>query len=158
MGRRRVVAHHDGMDARPIQLAPRVLLAVDLTSASKGAVEEAIRLAAADGANLVVLSVVEPSNLHLPGGSTRRVDQERDRLEAGVRDIVRRAGDAGVSATYLIWEGDPVESILEASVSEKVDLIVLGSRQRTSLRRLLMGSVSSHVARTAPCEVLVVRA
>lgn len=146
------------MEARPIAPARRVLLAVDLTSASKGAVEEAIRLAAGDRADLIVLSVVEPSNLHLAGGRMRRVDQERDRLEAGVRDIVRRARDAGVSATYLIWEGDPAESILEASVAEEADVIVLGSRGRTNLRRLLLGSVSSKVARMAFCRVMVVPA
>ena len=115
-----------------------------------------MRLAIADHADLIVLSVVELSNLHLPGGRMRRVDQERDRLEAGVRDIVRRARDAGVSATYLVWEGDPAESILEASISEAADVIVLGSRGRTNLRRLLLGSVSSQVARTASCRVVVV--
>lgn len=146
------------MEARPSAPARRVLLAVDLTNASKGAVAEAISLAASDRAEMIVLSVVEPSNLHLPGGRTRRVDQERDRLEAGVRDIVRRARDAGVSATYLIWEGDPAESILEASVAEGADVIVLGSRPRTSLRRLLLGSVSSQVARAAACRVMVVPA
>ena len=136
----------------------RVLLAVDLSIASRGAIGEAIDLAAADGAALLVFSVVEQSNLHLPGGRSRRVDQERDRLEAGVREIVAQARAAGVEATYLIWEGDPAESILEASASEAADLIVLGSRRRTDLRRLLLGSVSSEVSRRAACEVIVVPA
>ncbi len=135
-----------------------MLLAVDLTSASKGAIEEAIRMAAADGAALLVFSVVEQSNLHLPGGRLRRVDQERDRLEAGVREIVTRARAAGLAATYLIWEGDPAESILEASAAEGADVIVLGSRRRTDIRRLLLGSVSSEVSRRAACEVVVVPA
>jgi nucleotide-binding universal stress UspA family protein len=132
------------------------MLAIDLSSASKGAIGEAIRMAATDGSQLLVFSVVEPSNLHLPGGRSRRVDQERDRLEAGVREIVSRARAAGVAATYLIWEGDPAESILEASASEGADVIVLGSRRRTDLRRLLLGSVSSEVSRRAACEVVVV--
>ncbi len=115
-------------------------------------------MAATERAELLVFSVVEQSNLHLPGGRSRRVDQERDRLEVGVRDIVGRARASGVAATYLIWEGDPAESILEASASESADVIVLGSRRRTDLRRLLLGSVSSEVARRAPCEVIVVPA
>jgi nucleotide-binding universal stress UspA family protein len=134
----------------------RVLLAVDLTNASNGAIAQAILLAATDGAELIVLSVLEPANLVVAGGRTRRVDQERGRLEASARDIVRRARGAGVSATYLIWEGDPAESILDASISEEADLIVLGSRRRTNLRRLLLGSVSSAVARSASCEVIVI--
>jgi nucleotide-binding universal stress UspA family protein len=134
----------------------RVLLAVDQTGSSVAASSEAIRLAGAEHAQLVVLSVVEPRNLHLPGGQIRRVDQERDRLAAGAQRIVRRAREAGVPATYLIWEGDPADSILEASVAEDADVIVLGSRPRTNLRRLILGSVSSEVARRATCEVVVV--
>ena len=136
----------------------RVLLAIDLTAASSRAIEQAISMAAADHADLVVFSVVEPSNLHMPGGRPRRVDQERDRLESGVRTVVGRARASGVSATYLVWEGDPAESILEASASEGADVIVLGSRRRTDLRRLLLGSVSSEVSRRAGCRVVVVPA
>jgi len=80
----------------------RVLLAIDQRSTANGAVDEAIRLARAEGAELIVLSVVERSNLHLPGGLTRRVDQERDRLAAGARSIVDRGRATGVTATYLI--------------------------------------------------------
>ena len=134
----------------------RVLLAVDQRTAAKGSVDEAIRVAASEHAELIVLSVLETSNLHLPGGLTRRVDQERDRLETGARAIVSRARDAGVSATYLIWEGDPAETILEASHAEGADVIVLGSRPRTDFRRLLLGSVSDYVTRTASCQVIVV--
>jgi nucleotide-binding universal stress UspA family protein len=146
------------MGPSPTTPARRVLLAVDLTNASKGAIAEAIRVAAADGADLVVLSVVEPSNLHLPGGGSRRVDQERDRLETGVRDIVQRAKVAGVRATHLVWEGDPAGAILDAAIAEGADVIVLGSRRRTSLRRILLGSVSAEVSRAATCRVVVVAA
>ena len=134
----------------------RVLLAVDQRTAAKGSVDEAIRMAATEHAELIVLSVLERSNLHLPGGLTRRVDQERDRLAAGARSIVDRARAAGVGATYLIWEGDPAETILEASHAEGADVIVLGSRPRTDFRRLLLGSVSDYVTRTASCQVIVV--
>jgi len=140
---------HDG-DTR------RILLAFDQARSSGRASEEAIRLAAADRAELVVLSVVEPHSLRLPGGVTRRVDQERDRLTVGAQAVVRQARDAGVPATFLVWEGDAADSIVEASAAELADVIVLGSRPRTNLRRLILGSVSSEVVRRAPCEVVVV--
>ena len=135
---------------------PRILLAVDLTPASREAAQEAIKRARDDGADLIVLSVVEQHNLHLPGGGSRRVDQERDRLAAGAQAIVRQARDAGVRATYLIWEGDPAEAILEASHAEGADVIVLGSRPRLNVRRLILGSVSSEVAKRATCDVIVI--
>jgi nucleotide-binding universal stress UspA family protein len=146
------------MEARRVDEHRRVLLAVDLTSASDGAIDEAIRLAVADHAELLVFSVAEQANLILPGGNHRRMDQERDRLESGVRAIVSRARAGGVQATYLIWEGDPAESIVEASVAEAADLIVLGSRRRTDIRRFLLGSVSTEVSRRASCEVVVIPA
>jgi nucleotide-binding universal stress UspA family protein len=146
------------MEAVANHAARRILLAVDQSGSSNGASREAIRLAREERAALIVLSVVEPHNLHLPGGLSRRVDQERDRLASGALDIVRAARDAGVQATFLIWEGDPAETILEASRAEGADTIVLGSRPRTSLRRIVLGSVSSQVAKQATCQVVVVPA
>ena len=144
------------MNQLPAPGRPRILLAVDLTPASREAAQEAIKRARDDGAELIVLSVVEQHNLHLPGGGSRRVDQERDRLAAGAQAIVRQARDAGVRATYLIWEGDPAEAILEASHAEGADVIVLGSRPRLNVRRLILGSVSSEVAKRATCDVVVI--
>jgi nucleotide-binding universal stress UspA family protein len=69
---------------------------------------------------------------------------------------VRRARDAGVHATYLIWEGDPAEAILDAATAEGADVIMLGSRPRTNIRRLILGSVSSEVSKHATCEVVVI--
>ena len=114
------------MDEPRVPRGERILLAVDLTPASRDATREAIERARQDHADLIVLSVVEQHNLHLPGGGARRVDQERDRLAAGAQAIVRQARDAGVHATYLVWEGEPAEAILEASQSESADVIVLG--------------------------------
>ena len=144
------------MNHMPAPGRPRILLAVDLTPASREAAQEAIKRARDDGADLIVLSVVEQHNLHLPGGGSRRVDQERDRLAAGAQAIVQQARDAGVRATYLIWEGDPAEAILEASHAEGADVIVLGSRPRLNVRRLILGSVSSEVAKRATCDVIVI--
>lgn len=148
--------HPAHMTRLPAPGRPRILLAVDLTPASREAAQEAIKRARDDGAELIVLSVVEQHNLHLPGGGSRRVDQERDRLAAGAQAIVQQARDAGVRATYLIWEGDPAEAILEASHAEGADVIVLGSRPRLNVRRLILGSVSSEVAKRATCDVIVI--
>ena len=149
---------HEGMEPESSPIHQRILLAVDQSGSSRGASDEAIRRAAREEAALIVLTVLEPHNLHLPGGTRRRIDQERDRLTAGALAIVNRARAAGVRATYLIWEGDPAEAILEASRAEDADAIVLGSRPRTSLRRLILGSVSTEVSRRATCEVFVVPA
>jgi nucleotide-binding universal stress UspA family protein len=157
-GREAATEQPIAMETVPDHVDRRILLAIDQSGSSRGASCEAIKRAASEHAALIVLSVVEQHNLHLPGGRLRRVDQERDRLTSGALEVVQRARVAGVAATYLIWEGDPAEAILDASLAEHADTIVLGSRPRTNIRRLVLGSVSSQVARGATCEVVVVPA
>lgn len=135
----------------------RMLLATDLSAASERAVDEAIRMAVESGAMLVILSVVDPRRLRLPGGRFLwRIDQERERVEAGTRIVVDRARSAGARATYLVWEGDPAEVILAASEAEDVDVVILGSHRRGALGRFVLGSMSTKVSEQARCPVLVV--
>ena len=155
-GSRGIDGHPSDMDGLDSGSSRRILLAIDQTSASREASSEAIKRAKEDGSELIVMSVVEPRNLHLPGGRPRRVDQERERLTAGAQSIVQRARAVGVRSTFLIWEGEPADAILEAATSEGATIIILGSRPRTNLRRFILGSVSSEVARRAPCDVVVV--
>jgi nucleotide-binding universal stress UspA family protein len=49
------------------------------------------------------------------------------------------------------------ESILNYSASEDIDLIVIGTQDRTGLKRFLMGSVANAVIQHAHCPVLLVR-
>jgi len=53
--------------------------------------------------------------------------------------------------------GHEAEEILKASQRIRADLVVMGSKGLTGLRRILLGSVSQKVARYAKCSVLVVR-
>jgi len=135
----------------------RILLATDLSVASDRAADEAIRQAAAPGTELIVLSVIDPGGLRLPGGIfLRRVDQERSRIDAVVQALVHRARAAGARATFLVWEGDPAEAILAAAESENIDTIILGCHGRGLLGRLVLGSTSTRVSEQARCRVLVI--
>ena len=145
-------------DTLPLSIR-RLLLATDLSSASERAADEAIRMAVDLDAELVVLSVIDPGRLRLPGGVfLRRLDQERSRIEASVQQLVGRARRAGAKATFLVWEGDPAEAILAASDAEGVDAIVLGSHGRGLLGRLVLGSTSTQVSEQATCRVIVIGA
>lgn len=137
----------------------RILLATDLSAASEGAALQALDLAHDLGAELLIVSVIDPGSLRLPGGRFGgRVDQVRSRRESAAQELVSRGRAAGVRVSFLIWEGDPGESIVDAARSEQVDLVVVGSHGRGSVGRFLIGSVSDHVVRHAHCPVLVVRA
>jgi nucleotide-binding universal stress UspA family protein len=145
--------------ARPQPARPfsTVLLATDLTSYSAAATTRAIDLAAQLGARLLVVNVIDPrrGGLLRPLTRVRPVEEREDRGEAA-QDVVDRARRAGARATFLVWDGDPGDGILAAADAERADIIVVGTRGRGAVGRLL-GSVSDAILRQAAVPVLVVR-
>lgn len=135
----------------------RILLATDLSTASEGAAEQAIELAHGLGANLLVMSVIDPTEATLRRGLVERMDQRRATREAAAQALVVRGRAAGIAVSFLVWEGEPGPSIVEAAESERADMVVVGSHGRGRVGRLVLGSVSDHVVRNAPCPVLIVR-
>jgi nucleotide-binding universal stress UspA family protein len=135
----------------------RILLATDLSGASDAASVQALDLARALAAELVVVSVIDPATDPVTGLRGTRIDRLREARLAAAQALVVRGRHDGVRVTFLVWEGDPGEAIVEAAASEQVDLIVVGSHGRSGVGRMLLGSVSDFVVRRAPCPVLVVR-
>jgi nucleotide-binding universal stress UspA family protein len=136
----------------------KLLLATDLTEASASATDEAFELAGRLEAALLVVSVIDPGSLLMPGGRFRvRLDQVRERRELLAQELVERGRMGGIDVSFLIWTGDPGDMIVEAAVAEHADMVLVGSHGRGAVGRLFLGSVSEHVVRNAPCPVLVVR-
>ena len=136
----------------------RVLVATDTCSTSAGAERAGIELSARLGASLILLSVIDPTRLRLPGGLFHtRVDQVRSDRESALVTVVTQARQLGIAAQFLIWEGDPGASVIEAAESEGADIIVIGSHARGPIGRLLLGSVSSYVVAHGRQPVIVIR-
>ena len=138
--------------------ARKLLLATDLSEASESATDEAFELAGRLEAQLLVVSVIDPGSLLMPGGRFRaRVDQVREKREQQAQALVERGRELGIEVSFLVWTGDPGDMIVSAAEAEKVDMVLVGSHGRGPVGRLFLGSVSEHVVRNAPCPVLVVR-
>jgi nucleotide-binding universal stress UspA family protein len=69
----------------------------------------------------------------------------------------RQLQDAGFSTSTVVQAGEPRRVILDAAAAWRADLIVVGSHGKTGFDRLLLGSVSEHIARHATCSVEMVR-
>jgi nucleotide-binding universal stress UspA family protein len=135
----------------------RILLATDLSSASEAATDQALQLARDLRAELLVVSVIDPSPALGAVPAVARMDQRRAARELAAQTIVVKGRRSGVSVRFLVWEGEPGPAIIEAAVAETADLLVVGTHGRGRFERLVLGSVSDHVVRHAPCPVLIVR-
>lgn len=136
----------------------KLLLATDLSEASSSATDQAFDLASRLDASLLVVSVIDPGSLLMPGGRFRaRIDQVREGREHLAQELVERGRDMGLPVSFLVWSGDPGDMIVEAAEAEHVEMVIVGSHGRGAVGRFFLGSVSEHVVRHAPCPVLVVR-
>jgi nucleotide-binding universal stress UspA family protein len=140
----------------------RILVAVDFSAGSANALAHAVALARPYGALVDALHVGLPSDAPPPetlvpdargGGSLHCAGDE---AWAALEQFLGPARAAG--ATHLagrIDYGDAAELILEAA-GEGYDLVVMCTRARSALQRLLTGSVTERVVRGARCSVLTV--
>lgn len=136
----------------------RLLLATDLSGASEAATAEALELAKSLSAELLIVSVIDTDTRRAAEPRVLRLDQRRSARETAAQALVMRGRDLGLRVTFLVWDGEPGPAIVAAAASEQADMVIVGSHGRGTVGRLVLGSVSEHVVRHAPCPVLVVRA
>jgi nucleotide-binding universal stress UspA family protein len=64
-----------------------------------------------------------------------------------------RAEDAGVSSERTMLEGVPHEAILEYSIDQNIDLLIMGESGQSGLKEHLLGSTTDRVAQSAKTSV-----
>lgn len=142
----------------------RILFATDLSPASAKAFEQAVGLARANEAELVIAHAYQmpdffPTDVCVTGTLYSDLDEKvRGDAEKDLAALVEDARKQGIGARFLVLTGAPFEAIAEAARAVKADLIVMGTHGRTGASRVLLGSVAARVITTAPCPVLTVRA
>ena len=141
----------------------RALLAVDDSKESFDAAAFAHRLLRPED-QILVLNVAQTNQvgLYTVGGLAGApvpiaTDASWDVLQQHAWDVVEEAGQAAQAEEGRVDLGDPGQRICDVATEEGVDLIIMGSRDRSLLERIFSPSVSSYVVSNAPCPVLVVR-
>ena len=129
----------------------KVLLAVDSSSASDLAIQEAAERPWPAGTTLDVISVVEPWDAPpLVEGLRRSASELLEKAAAKLKST-------GLPVCTELLSGDPKSEIVDRAAEIKADWIMVGSRGTTGINRFLLGSVALGVARFAPCSVEIVR-
>ncbi len=143
----------------------KILLAVDGSEFSEAATQALISQMRREGAEILVLRIVEPlifaiSPQMAPEYAPEQVEiinEERRRAKESVNQTSQALRAAGFSVNSRIVEVEARNGILDIAAEWHADLIILGSHGRKGLQRFLLGSVAEYVARHADCSVEIVR-
>ncbi len=139
----------------------KILLSTDFSDESLYALSYAVDMAKMFNAKLYLMHVIydieKASNLHIPHPSITELYKDLEahakrNLESFGADM--REGLTDVEA--VVRKGIPYEEIIKFAAENNIDLIVIGTLQRSGVERFFVGSTTQRVIRNAPCPVLVV--
>jgi nucleotide-binding universal stress UspA family protein len=138
-----------------------IVVGTDGSAPADEAVRQATDLAGHEGARLhLVTAYPDPQMLRerMTGGAHTETVDLREVADGLLKRAARDALANGVDVETHVREGDPADVIIDVANEQHADLIVVGSRGLTGIKRYLLGSVSTKVSHHAPCSVMIVRA
>jgi len=143
-----------------------ILIGIDGSQRSGRILELGAELALTQGASIHVLCAIDPAYfLQEPDrGRPSTGDEldypaaaiEREGTDRIVREAVSKLRAQGLIASGEVLPGSPAETIALAAAQLNSDLIVLGHRHLSWLRRQAEGSVAQQVLERTPIPVMVV--
>jgi nucleotide-binding universal stress UspA family protein len=155
------------MLTKPFQ---NILVGIDGSDKSLEAADYSITLAKNMGAQLIILNVLETEPWYYgekayewasPEELDKVYESEKTKIQKILDDIKQKAKLASIpSKTEILMiprTEDAVKPIVKYAEDKEIDLIVVGTRGRTGIKKMLLGSVASGVVTYAHCPVIVVK-
>ncbi len=139
----------------PVKIG-NILLATDFSAASKAAFPHAIAIAQGYGATVYVVHVTTPDMYGYapPESAPALFEQVRRSARQKMADFTANLDFKGVPYRILFGEGEVWDTIEPMLAEYSIDLIVLGTRGRRGVKKLIMGSVAEEIIRLATRPVL----
>lgn len=135
----------------------KVLVAIDGSEFSEAAVQHCFDSSWTEGTEFELITVLDFFEPLV--AVSQEESRERERLSKMLTDMRQRFENAFPSCTVTskVLEGYTKTVIVKHAEESGADLIVLGPRGRSGVKRILLGSVSQSVLNNAPCSVRIVR-
>jgi universal stress protein E len=166
--------HHDHLLPLepPVSFFHNILVGIDLTrcevlSLDKlGPVTESLLararwLAARSGGRLTYLAALnersQPWHLLDPEHHGRVLRSVRDAASLVLRELVEADRKLGIDARAFLAPGKGSEELVQQVLRDRHDLVLVGSRDESGLRRAVFGRTSLRLLRLCPCPVWVSR-
>ena len=147
-------------------MASPILLCTDGSDAASGALAAGLQLLGRDNDIVLVMVMDAPDEGALAGSghagpelSVQEFDDQVVQAREAANTATRTAqSELGLkNAEIRILTGEPGVAICKLAAELSAEAIVVGNRGRGRLKRALLGSVSDHVVRNAPCTVVVTK-
>lgn len=138
-----------------------ILVPVDSSEHASKAVKMAGEIGSKFGSKIILLTVTYHDFRYSIEGNYVAFPPE-ETLIANAEEILAKEATflenyPGIEVEKKIANGDPALQILEFADNEHCDLIIMGSKGLTGVKRFMIGSVSSKVVQYAACPVLVAK-
>jgi nucleotide-binding universal stress UspA family protein len=138
-----------------------IVVGTDGSDRAAVAVNHAIALAKMSGATLHVVHAVRHvalagSRTDIASVAVSEANQIFDRGDHIGAQVVSEARREGVSAEMHSADGDAADALIALAESCKADLVVVGNRGMTGIKRYVLGSVPNKLSHRCPCSLLIV--
>lgn len=135
-----------------------ILVALDASELSERVIQTLQELQLQPATKIILSHVIPPpeSNLEMVADQPH-TDSEALPYRHIEKQLQSYQAQLPGESELEIVSGDPSEEIIRLANIYQADLIVIGSRGLTGVKRILQGSVSSQVVEDAPCSVLVIK-
>jgi universal stress protein A len=142
----------------------KILCPTDFSQPSLQGLETAGELAAHFSAGLLLVHVVPPLPLLVPGSLadpsydlSNYQKELRTSAEERLEELIKERFPGQGQVAAVVKEGYPADLIVSVAESSQADLIVIATHGETGWRRFIFGSVAEKVVRQAGCPVLTVQ-
>jgi len=134
-----------------------ILVALDPGSASRAALQQALRLALFVKAQLIVVSVTPRYEGNMHRWKISNADEQlSEPFQRCLEEARQAAAEKGQAVRTIHTVGDPVEEIVQIAEKEQVGLVLMGYPKRSRLEQVLLGRTTAKVIGCSPCDVLMV--
>jgi len=138
----------------------KIMVAVDGSKEAELAFRKALGIASRNGAGLLLVHVIDTRTFAIVEAYDQSVADRADQYANELLEQYKaQAASYGLKDVNCIVEfGSPKLRIpKDIAKDHNIDLIVCGATGLNAVERFLIGSVSEHITRHAPCDVLIVR-
>jgi nucleotide-binding universal stress UspA family protein len=150
------------------QKISKIIVPIDGSKNSMEAADYAVKMAEKYGSEVSVVHVVNIDQylqslglyrLSYPDPIKKKIEEAKAEAQKWFAEIISNAEQRKVRVKTDVVDSSMsvVAAIVNYADREKADLIVIGTRGRSGISKMLLGSVASGVVTYAPCPVLVVR-